>query len=105
MGHILVINSSISGDASVSRSLVNDTVEQLVAAHPGAVVTHRDVGSSPIPHLTPETVAGVRAEAATDAERAASALSDELIAELKAADIIVIGAPMYNFSIASGLRT
>ncbi|KAB1085372.1 FMN-dependent NADH-azoreductase [Neorhizobium galegae] len=105
MAHILVINSSISGENSVSRLLVQETVERLIEAHPGAVVTHRDVGAAPVPHLTPESVAGVRAVAASEAELSAAALSDELIDELKKADIIVIGAPMYNFSIASGLRT
>jgi len=105
MIHILVLNSSISREASVSRVLVEDALERLLELHPGATVTKRDLGNSPIPHLTPATVAGVRAIASTDEERLAAALSDELIAELRAADIIVIGAPMYNFSIASGLRT
>ena len=58
-----------------------------------------------MPHLTEATLAGVRGEPATDAEHAARALSDALIAELRAADTIVIGAPMYNFSVATGLRS
>jgi FMN-dependent NADH-azoreductase len=74
-------------------------------ASPGATVIHRDLGSEPVPHLTTATVAGVRGVPATDAELATRALSDELIAELRAADTIVIGAPMYNFSIATGLRS
>lgn len=105
MERILAINSSISGEASVSRLLVEDTVQRLLAANPDARVTRRDVGEHPVPHLTPGTVAGVRAEAATDAEVAARSLSDELIAELRASTVLVIGAPMYNFSIPSGLRT
>jgi len=104
VAHILVINSSITGENSVSRLLVEEAVQRLSEAHPGAVITERDVGAAPMPHLTPETVAGVRGVATSEAELAAAALSDELIAELKKADIIVIGAPMYNFSIASGLR-
>jgi FMN-dependent NADH-azoreductase len=104
MTHILVINSSVSGETSVSRILVDEAVQRLLEANPGAVVTHRDLGDAPIPHLTTATVAGVRAVAATGAELGAQALSDELIAELQAADIVVIGAPMYNFSIPSGLR-
>ncbi|RZK84469.1 MAG: FMN-dependent NADH-azoreductase, partial [Methylobacterium sp.] len=59
----------------------------------------------PVPHLSPETVAGVRSQATTPAEQVARALSDELIAELRAADTIVIGAPMYNFSIPTTLRS
>jgi len=101
---ILVINSSISGEASVSRALVEDTVQLLLASAPDAVVTRRDLGDDPIPHLTPKTVAGVRAVPATEDEFATTGLSDDLIAELQEATILVIGAPMYNFSIPSSLR-
>ena len=104
MPHILVLNSSISREASVSRVLVEDALRRLLELNPGTTVTQRDLGNHPIPHLTSATVAGVRAVATTDEERAAAALSDELIGELRAADTIVIGAPMYNFSIASSLR-
>jgi FMN-dependent NADH-azoreductase len=65
----------------------------------------RDLGAAPTPHLTTANVAGVRGVPTTDTERAARALSDELIAELRAADTIVIGAPMHNFSIPTGLRS
>lgn len=104
LSHILVINSSASGDVSVSRTLVGDIVRGLVEAHPDVRLTCRDVDEEGIPHLSAATVAGVRAVAATEAELATRALSDELIAELQAADIVVIGAPMYNFSIPSSLR-
>jgi FMN-dependent NADH-azoreductase len=57
-----------------------------------------------VPHLSVDTLAGVRGTPATDAERKARALSGELIAELRAADTIVIGAPMYNFGVATTLR-
>ena len=105
LSQILVINSSASGALSVSRQLVAETVQHLAKAIPQAQFTHRDVGEDLIPHLTSATVAGVRAVAETPAELGTSALSDALIAELQAADIIVIGAPMYNFSISSALRT
>lgn len=104
MSKILVINSSLSGDASVSRLLVAETVQRLQATEPNAEVTYRDLGDAAIPHLTSATVAGIRAVAETQAELAAQALSDELIAELKTSDILVIGAPMYNFSIPTSLR-
>jgi FMN-dependent NADH-azoreductase len=103
--HILVVNSSASGEASVSRLLVGDVVRRLVDANPETSVTIRDVGEGAIPHLTSSTVAGVRAAAATDAELATRALSDKLIGELQSADLVVIGAPMYNFSIPSTLRS
>ncbi|WP_291621856.1 MULTISPECIES: NAD(P)H-dependent oxidoreductase [Hyphomicrobiales] len=105
MDQILAINSSTSGEASVSRALVEATVQSLLAANPDAVVTRRDLGGEPIPHLTPKTVAGVRAVAATEDELVTKSLSDDLIAELQHATVLVIGAPMYNFSIPSSLRT
>jgi FMN-dependent NADH-azoreductase len=104
MSKILVINSSLSGDASVSRLLVAETVQRLLAIEPNAEITHRDLGDGAIPHLTSATVAGIRAVAQTQAELTSQALSDELIAELTAADVVVIGAPMYNFSIPTSLR-
>lgn len=104
MNNILVINSSLLGEASVSRILVENAVDRLKEVNPKAAVTYRDLDESPVPHLTSATVAGVRAVAGTQAELAAQALSNELIAELKAADVVVIGAPMYNFSIPSSLR-
>lgn len=104
MENILVLNSSVLGAASASKSLVKDAVRHLSRANPRARIIDRDLGTTPIPHLTTANVAGVRGEPATDEERAARALSDELIAELRAADTVVIGAPMYNFSIPTGLR-
>ncbi len=97
MTNLLVLNSSASGDASVSNQLVEAAVEQIVSARPGAKVVRRDLDRDPLPHLTARTVAGVRAQASTAAETDARALSDALIAELKAADVIVIGAPMCQF--------
>jgi FMN-dependent NADH-azoreductase len=105
MSTILVLNSSVSGDTSVSRILVEDAVSRLLETEPGATVVQRDLGAAPIPHLTTTNLAGVRGVPATDAELAARALSDQLLAELRAADTIVIGAPMYNFSIPTGLRS
>lgn len=104
MGNILVLNSSVQGDSSVSRVLVEETVKRLVESAPQSKVFRRDLGAAPVPHLTTETLAGVRGVPSNEAERATRALSDELIAELRAADTIVIGAPMYNFSIPTGLR-
>lgn len=104
MTNILAINSSVLGDGSVSKRLVEEAIQRLLEANPAATVTHRDLGVAPIPHLTTANVSGVRAVAATDDELTARNLSDVLIAELRTADTIVIGAPMYNFSISTGLR-
>ena len=104
MSNILVINSSAAGRDSVSRVLVADAVTKLLAADPAAHITHRDLGENPPPHLVSQTLNGVRGTASTDIEFAARRLSDELIAELKAAETVVIGAPMYNFSVPTTLR-
>ncbi len=104
MSHLLVINSSAAGRDSVSRVLVADAVGKLLEADPAAHVTHRDLGENPPPHLISQTLNGVRGTATTDIEFAARRLSDELIGELKAADTVVIGAPMYNFSVPTTLR-
>jgi len=104
MSHLLVINSSAAGRDSVSRVLVADAVSKLLEADPAVHVTHRDLGENPPPHLLSQTLNGVRGTATTDTEFAARRLSDELIGELKAADTVVIGAPMYNFSVPTTLR-
>jgi FMN-dependent NADH-azoreductase len=104
MSTILVLDSAATGEASVSKALVREAVAALTDGAQARVI-HRDLGAEPVPHLTAATVAGIRAEPATESEHAARALSDELIAELRAADTIVIGAPMYNFSVATTLRS
>lgn len=104
MTNILILDSAATGDASVSRKLTAEFAEQISQRHPAARIVHRDVGRERIPHLTAETVAAIRSQATTDAERATLALSDDLISELKEAELIVIGAPMYNFGISSTLK-
>jgi FMN-dependent NADH-azoreductase len=105
MSNILVLNSSAAGAASVTRLLVDDAVDQLRRRYPHAAVVTRDLAADPVPHLSPDGVNGVRTpNAVTPAEIAARKLSDELIAELRAADTIVIGAPMYNFGLPSTLK-
>lgn len=104
MLRVLVINSSVTGAQSVSRELVQAVVERLARAASEMSLIVRDLGVNPLPHLTPQTVAAIRGEPVTPAEHEARALSDKLIGELRAADVIVIGAPMYNFSIPSTLK-
>lgn len=102
--NILVVNSSAQGEASVSSALTRAFVEQIHTVDSGARVTIRDVGSEPIPHLVIDSIAGIRGDPQTEAELRTLALSDALIAELQEADIVVIGAPMYNFGIPSTLK-
>ena len=105
MNNILILDSAATGESSVSRRLTRAAAEALVARDPDAHIILRDVGSNPIPHLTAETVPAIRAGIVeTEAAREALELSDALIAELKAADLIVIGAPMYNFGMPSTLK-
>jgi FMN-dependent NADH-azoreductase len=104
MNNILVLNSSAAREVSVSRTLVEDAVARLQAVNPFANVVRRDLGESPVPHLTIATLEGVRGTPKTAVEFEARALSDELLAELRAADTVVIGAPMYNFGVATTLR-
>ena len=105
MTKVLIIDSAATGAASVSRKLTAEFAEQLRRHQPAVRIIRRDVGTAPIPHLTEATVGAIRGAAAESAEaQAALALSDQLISELKEADLIVIGAPMYNFGIASTLK-
>jgi FMN-dependent NADH-azoreductase len=105
MNSILVINSSAAREGSVSRELVEFTVDRLVQGAPDANIVRRDLGSNPVPHLAVDTLNGVRGTPTSDAEQRARALSDALIAELREADTIVIGAPMYNFGVTTALRS
>ena len=103
--NILIVTSSAQGAASVSSRLARSFAEQLQAAHPGSRVTWRDVGREPLPHLVEETIAGIRADAQSAEEIAARDISDEVLAEVSTADLVVIASPMYNFGISSTLKT
>jgi FMN-dependent NADH-azoreductase len=87
---LLHIDSGITGTASISRQISAAVVENLKSADPSIEVVHRDLESTPLPHLNGAGLAGL-------------ADSDPL-AEFLAADVVVIGAPMYNFGIASQLK-
>ena len=100
----LIVTSSANGDASVSNGLAATLVDRLRESDPGLHVVLRDVGANPLPHLTAGTVAAIRGEPKSEAELEARALSDALVAELAAADILVIASPMYNFGMSSTLK-
>jgi FMN-dependent NADH-azoreductase len=105
MTNVLIIDSAATGDSSVTRRLTGE-IEAILRGRGPVRIVRRDVGTDTIPHLTAETTPAIRgAEPITEAAREALALSDALIAELQAADLVVIGAPMYNFGIASTLKT
>lgn len=105
MTRALIIDSAATGEASVSRKLTREFVRSLRAHDASLALVFRDVGANPIPHLSEETVPAIRAGVVeSEGAREALALSDTLIAELNEADLIVIGAPMYNFGMASTLK-
>ena len=104
MTHILALHSSLSSERSISSRLINQTVAALRQSAPNAEVTVRDLAASPVPHLDGEALSGIRGDAVTEAQIAGRALANQLIGELRAADVLVIGAPMYNFGIPSSLK-
>src|ERR1700761_5848436 len=103
MTTLLQINSSVFSQGGQSSQLAEHYVAAYLKANPGAKVVTRDVAANPVPHLGGETVGAffTPADQRNEAQKAAIALSDELVAEIQAADTIVIGAPMYNFNIPS----
>jgi len=103
MPHLLHIDSSVQGDRSVSRKLTARTRDAWRAAHPGGTVTYRDLGANPLPHLDAATgmARGIAPELRTPAQAASWALTEELINEIKEADTIVLGLPLYNFGASS----
>jgi FMN-dependent NADH-azoreductase len=105
MTQILAITSSSMGDNSVSTKLVHRAVEALKAKHAGSSVHVRDLAAHTPPHLDADGIVGIRGEPASDKQKAARALSDQLIVEVMKADVLVIGAPMYNFGIPTQLKS
>lgn len=104
---ILQIDSSVLGDASASRQLTRAIVDALRARHPGAQLVSRDLAADPVGHLTGDGVAVItfgKSDDLTPAQQQERALSDKIIDEVLAADVVVIGAPMYNFTISSQLK-
>lgn len=106
MANLLHINSSVRHDGSLSRLLGDEYVAEWIAANPSGSVVSRDLAVNPVPHLT-EPVIGAfftPAEHRSAEQLAAISTSETLVDELLLADTIVIGAPMYNLSIPSGLK-
>ncbi|WP_067701672.1 FMN-dependent NADH-azoreductase [Erwinia sp. ErVv1] len=106
MSNVLVLKSSILAGYSQSNQLADHFVEEWKAAHGSDTITIRDLAANPIPVLDGELVGALRPSdaALTPRQQEALSLSDELIAELKAHDTIVIAAPMYNFNIPTQLK-
>ena len=102
---LLHIDSSILGEASASRQLSAVIVKALTGAMPGVEVVRRDLDADPIPHLDSRLLAAVRPDIAANATAdVAAEKGAAVVDEFLGADIVVIGAPMYNFTIASQLK-
>lgn len=103
---LLQINTSLFSENGQSSKLAQDYVEAWRSRHPQGRVIVRDLATNPLPHLSAERFQAFLAkpEARTPEQRAIVAESDALIDELKAADQIVLGLPMYNFGIPSTLK-
>lgn len=106
MTTILRVEGSIKGDASVSRKLTDRILARLTAAHPGAEILNRDL-SKGVQSIDGAWLGAVYtpAEARTAEQAATAAYADALLAEVKAADILLIGMPVYNFAISSQMKS
>jgi FMN-dependent NADH-azoreductase len=91
---LLHIDSSALGGYSVSRQLTADIVAELKRVTPNLAIHYHDLAAQPLPHWTP----------VADASDPAAVLGTEMLEEFLAADVVVIGAPMYNFAISSQLK-
>jgi FMN-dependent NADH-azoreductase len=91
---LLHLDASSLGQHSVSRELSAAIVAQIAQANPAVNVTYRDLSAQPLPHWVP----------VMDADSDAAKQSQGVLDEFLAADVVVIGAPMYNFSIPSQLK-
>ena len=106
MKNILFIQSSPRGSESYSQKVAQSIVDDLKRRHPDATVAVRNLAQDPPPHVGEAFVGGlsIRPEQRTKEQTAAFTLSDALIDELAAADIVVLAVPMHNFSPPSTLK-
>lgn len=103
---LLHIDSSILGDASASRQLTREVVATLQAADPDLALTYRDLSKDVTAHLSGATFAakGTPAEKRNLSQKLEVELNEAILNEFLAADVIVVGAPMYNFTVPTQLK-
>jgi FMN-dependent NADH-azoreductase len=104
---LLHIDSSPLGGNSVSRELTRRIVTQWRATHPHTQVEHLDLALHAPSHLDADSLGfrlGMNAEGLSDVQRKENELSEKLVSQFLAADVIVVGAPMYNFGVPSQLK-
>ncbi|TRW82087.1 FMN-dependent NADH-azoreductase [Mycolicibacterium sp. 018/SC-01/001] len=107
MSNLLHIDASVRGAASVSRQLTARAAERWRTTHPGGTATYRDLAANPIPHLDADNGLALMTppDQHTPAQARTYALSVELIDEIKAADTVVLGMPLYNFGVPSLIKS
>ncbi|WP_295119545.1 NAD(P)H-dependent oxidoreductase [uncultured Chitinophaga sp.] len=107
MKHILHLISSIQGNESYSIKLGKAIVEKAVKKYPGSTVEEVDLNELSIPHLNPAILQSmfIPADQLTDDGRESVRYSNDAVKQLMAADIIVIGAPLINFTVPSTLKS
>ena len=107
MSTLLYVQTSLYGAQGASSQLAERFVAEWLSNNPAGRVIKRDLAADPAPHLTAERFQAFNtpAEARTPEQQAIVAYSDALIDELRSADTVVLGVPMYNFSVPSTLRT
>jgi FMN-dependent NADH-azoreductase len=101
---LLHIDSSVLGPHSVSRQVSAAIVDRLLAANPQLDVVYRDLTSTPLAHLSGSHLAAAQGATPEAALQPDIAASQAVLEEFLAADIVVLGAPMYNFTIPSQLK-
>lgn len=106
MPTLLVLDTSPRGDKSTSRKLTDVFVRDWRAAHPDGEVVRRDLAAEPLPYVDLPWIGGAFSppDQHTPENAAAIKVSNDLIAELQAADHLLVGTPMYNFSIPAVLK-
>ena len=106
MNTLLKITASFAGDAASSSQLADNYAADWLKHHPGGRIVTRDLAKEPIPHLDAGRFGAFLSNPAerTPEQQAVVEFSDALIDELRAADVIVMAVPMYNFSVPSTLR-
>jgi FMN-dependent NADH-azoreductase len=101
---LLHVDSSILGQGSVSGDLSAEVVATFRARHPDLAVTHLDLAATPIGHLTAAHLAAAQGAPVDEALKSDVAVGQAALEEFLAADIVVIGAPMYNLGVPSQLK-
>lgn len=106
MTTLLHLDASARGAASLSRRLTREYTDAWLAAHPAGDVVYRDLVLEPLPLLTDSWVTAAFSDPGGHdaAARFALSRSDALVEELMAADVVVVGAPVYNFSVPAALK-